>query len=112
MKIEDLVALAKAGYTPEQVAALLRMAAPETPTDAAPAPTPAPVEEPAPAPAPVEKAAPAPAPAHNVDDLFAEMQRLAGVIQAGNIAGSQAPAPATADEVLAQILDPNPPTNK
>lgn len=109
MKIEDLVALAKAGYTPEQVAALLRMAAPETPTEAAPAPTPAPVEEAAPAPAP----APAPVQsAHNVDDLFAEMQRLAGVIQAGNIAGSQAPAPATADEVLAQILDPNPPTNK
>lgn len=103
MKIEDLVALAKAGYTPEQVAALLRMAAPETPTEAAPAPTPAPVEEPAPAPAPAQSA-------HNVDDLFAEMQRLAGVIQAGNIAGSQAPAPATADEVLAQILDPNPPT--
>lgn len=109
MKIEDLVALAKAGYTPEQVAALLRMAAPETPTEAAPAPAPAPAEEAAPAPAP----APAPAQSsHNVDDLFAEMQRLAGVIQAGNIAGSQAPAPATADEVLAQILDPNPPTNK
>lgn len=107
MKIEDLVALAKAGYTPEQVAALLRMAAPETPTEAAPAPAPAPAEEAAPAPAP----APAPVQsAHNVDDLFAEMQRLAGVIQAGNIAGSQAPAPATADEVLARILDPNPPT--
>lgn len=104
MKIDDLVALAKAGYTPEQVAALLRMAAPETPTEAAPAPAPAPVEEVAPA------QAPAPASEHNVDDLFAEMQRLAGVIQAGNIAGSQAPAPATADEVLAQILDPNPPT--
>lgn len=109
MKIEDLVALAKAGYTPEQVAALLRMDAPETPTAADTAPAPAPVEEPAPAPAPTPAQAQS---AHNVDDLFAEMQRLAGVIQAGNIAGSQAPAPATADEVLAQILDPNPPTNK
>lgn len=109
MTIDDLVALAKAGYTPEQVAALLRMAAPETPTEAAPAPTPAPVEEPAPAPAPASAPAPAQS-AHNVDDLFAEMQRLAGVIQAGNIAGSQAPAPASADEVLAQILDPNPQT--
>lgn len=104
---EDILTLAKAGFTAQQIAALNQVGA-------APAPTPAP--EPAPAPAPAPEPAPAPAPAtvapHTVDDVLSAITGLSQQMQQNNLINmtQTEPVQKTATEVLAQII--NPPTKE
>lgn len=113
---EDILVLAKAGFTAQQIAALNSVAAPvapETPAPAAPAPADPTPAAPAPAPAP---AAPAPAPAapstaapHSVDDVLAAISGLSASIQNANLLAAQMPTEQkTAETILASII--NPPT--
>ena len=74
MKIEDIVVLAKAGFTAEQIARM---------------------SQPAPA--------PAPAPAN---DVAAQIAALTAAIHANGIINSTQPKQETADDILANILDP------
>lgn len=108
---EDILVLAKAGFTAQQIAALNSVApvapvpapAPETP---APAPAPAPV---APAPAPEAPAAPSTAAPHSVDDVLAAISGLSASIQNANLLAAQMPTEQkTAETILASII--NPPT--
>ena len=98
---EDILILAKAGFTAQQIAAL---------NTVAPAPAPAPVPEPAPAPAPAPEApAPAPAPealAVTMDEILKSVQGLTQTFQNGFIMGAQQPKPVTAEEILANIINP------
>ena len=98
---EDILTLAKAGFTAQQIAAL-------SVVQPAPAPvqTPAP-EAPAPAPAPE---APAPASQASIESVLASINGLSQQMQQGFIQQSQQPAPATAEDILAEII--NPPTKK
>ena len=124
---EDILVLAKAGFTAQQIAALNSVAAaPVAPETPAPAPAPAPVAPaPAPAPAPVAPApapapvAPAPAPEapaapptaapHSVDDVLAAISGLSASIQNANLLQAQMPTEQkTAETILASII--NPPT--
>ena len=73
MNISDIVALARAGFTAEQIA---RMNAP----------------------------APAPEPAN---DVSAQIAALTAAIQANAILHSNQPKQETADDILANILDPS-----
>ena len=83
---EDILILAKAGFTAQQIAAL---------NTVAPAP-----EAPAPAPE-----APAPAPA-TMDEILKSVQGLTQTFQNGFIMGAQQPKPITAEDVLANIINP------
>ena len=103
---EDILVLAKAGFTAEQIAALNAVG-----TTPAPAPDPVP-EAPAPAPAaPTQPEAPAPAPAtaapHSVDDVLAAISGLSASIQNANLLQAQMPTEQkTAETILASIINP------
>lgn len=101
MNVSDILTLAKAGFTAEQIGKLMQIGAP------APAPSPAPAPAPAHAPAP----APAPAPDNTqaqFDKVFQQIADLAGIVQRGNIANARQPdsQPLTAEDVLAEIIRP------
>lgn len=106
---EDILILAKAGFTAQQIAALNTVApAPEAPAPApAPeAPAPAP-EAPAPAPEPTPAPAPEPTPAPaTMDEILKSVQGLTQTFQNGFIMGAQQPKPVTAEDVLANIINP------
>ena len=107
---EDILVLAKAGFTAEQIAALnSAVKAPEVAAPApeveAPAPAPAPAPEaPAPAPAPEAKATAAP---HSVDDVLQAISGLSASIQNANLLQTQMPTEQkTAETILASIINP------
>ena len=107
MNVSDIVALAHAGFTVEQITKLAT--APE------PKPNPEPVPNPAPAPAPVNNPNPAPTPAPNpapnpepdaakvISDKMDEFMKM---VMANNIINSNQPKPVTADDVIASIINP------
>lgn len=99
----DILTLSKAGFTAQQIAGLSMIAnQPTTPV----------VQQTVPAPAVTAPAVPAPAvpapdvPAPAVDQVLAELQKLTGLMQNGNIAGSSMPQPQTPEEILAEIINP------
>ena len=107
MNKEEILILAKAGFTAQQIAAL------NTVGVAAPAPAP----EPAPAPAPEPAPAPAPAPTvpfnpvalpqgATIDDVLASVQGLTQVVQSNALLSTQQPKPVTAEDILAEIINP------
>lgn len=96
MNVSDILTLAKAGFTAEQIGKLMQIGAP------------APV--PAPAPAPV----PAPAPAQDntqeqFDKVFQQIANLTGIVQKGNLQNTQVDnsKTLTAEDVLSEIIRPN-----
>jgi len=118
---DDILTLAKAGFTAEQIAALNSVAqAPEAPAQApeAPAQAPeAPAQAPeAPAQAPEAPAqapqAPATAAPHSIDDVLKAISGLTEGIQNANLLAAQMPEKTreTAEDVLAKII--NPPSKK
>ena len=102
MDIKDIIALANAGFTAQQIATMAT-------TAPAPAPAPAPVPVPAPAPAPAPVPAPAPAPVP-VDPIMEQLKALTTAVQTNAIINSQLPItqPETPEDILASII--NPPT--
>lgn len=92
MRLEELVALTKAGFTKDDIS---RMTAAEQ----EPAPTPA--QEPAPAPAQEPTPAQEPAQPLTYEQLHKEMQSLALMF-----AGGSQPKTETLDDVLANIIAP------
>ena len=106
---ENVLVLAKAGFTAQQIAGLSMLAS-QSPAAPAPAPAPAvnnPVPpQPVPAPAaPVPAPSPVPQPA---DPVLAELQKLTGLVQGSNIMNVNQPKVQTAEEILAEIINPAP----
>ena len=104
---EDILVLAKAGFTAEQIAALnsavkaheVAAPAPEAPAPEAPAQAP---EAPAQAPE-----APATAAPHSVDDVLKAISGLSASIQNANLLQTQMPTEQkTAETILASIINP------
>ena len=93
---EDILILAKAGFNAQQIAALSAVGA---------APTPAPAPAPQPTPTPTPQPTPTPAPA-TVDDVLKSVKDLTQTMQNGFILGSQQPKQPTAEEILANIINP------
>lgn len=89
MKLEDIIALCKAGYTKDDLAKLMTI------DNAAPA---------APA-APIAPAAPAPV-AQDDNGIIAAINALGAQIKTMNIASTEQPRPRTAEDVLASIILP------
>ena len=117
MELKDILILAQAGYTREEIAQM------ENPGTPAPAPVVEPVPEPQPAPAqvvePVPVPAPAPAPAPQpvqqeaqptMAELMQSIAKLTSAVQANAIAQSVIPAgvsnPPSAEDMLAEIIRP------
>lgn len=100
MKLEDVMALVRAGYTKDEIAA---MAAPE------PAESPAAEPEPAPAPEPAPESSPASAPAPQVSQTEALLREILGAVQMGNInkTAMEPPVEKSADVVTALLINPN-----
>ena len=114
---EEILTLAKAGFTAQQIAALNMVGttpAPAAPVAApTPAPAPAPVAPvaaptPAPTPAPVAPvAAPTPAPqGATTDDILKAISGLSAQVTTGLIQSTPQPTPATAESILAEIINP------
>ena len=114
---EDILTLAKAGFTAQQIAALnmVGTAAPTADSTEPTAPTgtetTAPVTTtqasvPTPAPAPQPTPDPAPAQGTTMDEILKSVQGLTQTFQNGFIMGAQQPKPVTAEDILANIINP------
>ena len=102
MKIEDIIALAGAGFSKQDI---IKIAG----TVSAPVPiqTPTPASAPASAPASVS----APVPAQDVFNqrmgvLDNRLDEITKLIQVGNLGNSQIPEPPTTEDMLASIINP------
>ena len=104
MKIEDIIALAGAGFSKQDI---IKIAG----TGSTPAPAPILTPTPASAPAPVPVPAQVPG---NTQDVFNQrmgildnrLDEITRLIQVGNLSNSQIPEPPTTDDMLASIINP------
>nr|DAI66703.1 MAG TPA: TAL effector repeat protein [Caudoviricetes sp.] len=102
MKIEDIIALAGAGFSKQDI---IKIAG----TVSAPAPIQTPTPAPAPAPVPVPAQVPG-----NTQDVFNQrmgvldnrLDEITRLIQVGNLSNSQIPEPPTTNDMLASIINP------
>lgn len=110
-KPEEILTLAKAGFTAQQIAGLSMVANQPVPAPAQPVVTPAqPVVTPA---QPVATPAqPVATPAQPVDPVLAELQKLTGLVQGSNIMNMNQPNVQTPEEILAEIINPAPKGDK
>lgn len=107
MKIEDIIALAGAGFSKQDI---IKIAG----TGSIPTPTPAPILTPTPASAPAPVPVPAQVPG-NTQDVFNQrmgvldnrLDEITRLIQVGNLSNSQIPEPPTTDDMLASIINPS-----
>lgn len=117
-KPDEILTLAKAGFTAQQIAGLSMVANQPVATPAQPVATPAqPVATPAqPVPTPAQPvptpAQPVPTPAHPVDPVLAEIQKLTELVQGSNIMNVNQPKVQTPEEILAEIINPAPKGDK
>lgn len=110
MKIEDIIALAGAGFSKQDIIKIAGTGSIPTPT---PAPAPAPILTPTPASAPAPVPVPAQVPG-NTRDVFNQrmgvldnrLDEITRLIQVGNLSNSQIPEPPTTDDMLASIINP------
>ena len=104
MNYSDIIALARAGFTAQQIAQMSQ--AEQVPQEPAPAPV---TQEPAPAPVQQE---PTPAPVQQTPDqlsaILAEMQTLKQTMQAQNRQNAELipPTPQSAQDILSSIIAP------
>lgn len=101
MTVKDLVALANAGFSAAQIAAINTAMSAE-----AQAPTPVPTPAPAPTPVQTPAPTPAPAPTDQTAEILKQLGIISGQISAANIGNTQQPAQQTADDILAAIIAP------
>lgn len=101
MKIEDLLALTKAGWSKEEIIklSLAEQEAPKEAEENIPQPEEAPIEAPAEAP----KEDPASA---KIDDVIAKLETLASGMEKMAIQNSRLPERETVDDILASIINP------
>lgn len=104
MKIEDIIALAGAGFSKQDIIKIAGTGS---------IPTPAPIQTPTPASAPAPVPVPAQVPG-NTQDVFNQrmgvldnrLDEITRLIQVGNLSNSQIPEPPTTDDMLASIINP------
>lgn len=101
MNYSDIIALARAGFTAQQIAQMAQAEQTPAPVQQEPAPV---QQEPAPAPVPQE---PTPAP-DQLTAILAEMQTLKQTMQAQNRQNAELipPTPQSAQDILSSIIAP------
>ena len=98
MKIEDIISLAGAGFSKQDIIKIAGTVS-----------APAPIQTPTPASAPASVSAPVPA-----QDVFNQrigvldnrLDEITKLIQVGNLSNSQIPEPPTTEDMLASIINP------
>ena len=112
---ENVLVLAKAGFTAQQIAGLSMLAGQSAQPAQHVQPTqpvqPAQPVQPTQPVQPVQPAQPA-QPAQPVDPVLAELQKLTGLVQGSNIMNVNQPKVQTAEEILAEIINPAPKGDK
>lgn len=105
---DDILVLARAGFSAEQIAALNMVGAqPQQPQQ----PQPQPIPETKPQPQPIPETKPEPAPqGASIDDVLKSVEGLTKTFQNGFMMSAQQPQPVTAEDILAKII--NPPIDK
>ena len=106
MKIEDIIALAGAGFSKQDI---IKIAG--TVSTPSPAPAPVPIQTQTPASAPASAPVSVPVPAQDVFNqrmgvLDNRLDEITKLIQVGNLSNSQIPEPPTAEDMLASIINP------
>lgn len=103
MNYSDIIALARAGFTAQQIAQMAQAEPAPAPVTQEPAPAPVP-QETAPAPVPQE---PTPVP-DQFSAILAEMQTLKQTMQAQNRQSAELipPTPQSAQDILSSIIAP------
>lgn len=102
MKIEDIIALAGAGFSKQDIIKIAGTVS-----------APAPIQTPTPASAPAPVSVPAQVPG-NTQDVFNQrmgvldnrLDEITRLIQVGNLSNSQIPEPPTTEDMLASIINP------
>ena len=116
MNVNEIIALANAGFTAQQIAVMASQAQPQLQVpQTIPAQPVAPIMQPAQA-AVVQQPQPQPQPQPQqipgqIDfaALMGKLDNIGSQIQQANITASQQPAVQTADDILAEIIAPKPP---
>lgn len=100
---DDILVLAKAGFSAQQIAALNMVGAqPQQPQ-----PQPIPETKPEPQPQPIPETKPEPAPqGASIDDVLKSVEGLTKTFQNGFMMSAQQPQPVTAEDILAKIINP------
>lgn len=130
MNIADIIALAGAGFTKDDIVRIAGSMTTPTPTPtstptptatttptSAPVmyqPTPTPAQTPTPTPAPTPATAPVPNPIQqymptpqpNGVDFGSKLDQILGAVQNSNIMSMQVPAQPTTEDMLAEIINP------
>lgn len=106
MKIEDIIALAGAGFSKQDI---IKIAG--TVSAPVPAQVQVPIQTPTPASAPASAPVSAPVPAQDVFNqrmgvLDNRLNEITKLIQVGNLSNSQIPEPPTTEDMLASIINP------
>ena len=114
---EDILVLAKAGFNAQQIAALNMVgsqpAAPTVPQGAPTVPQGAPAAPTVPQGAPAApQGAPAAPQGATMDEILKSVQGLTQTFQNGFIMGAQQPKPVTAEDILANIINPPSPNKE
>lgn len=110
---EDILILAKAGFNAQQIAALNMVGSQPAPAPAPEAPAaPAAPQVAEPVPAPEAPAAPAAPQGATMDEILKSVQGLTQTFQNGFIMGAQQPKPVTAEDILANIINPPSPNKE
>lgn len=99
----DILVLAKSGFSAQQIAALNMVGA-------QPQPQPQPIQETKPQPQPIPETKPESVPqGASIDDVLKSVEGLTKTFQNGFMMSAQQPQPVTAEDILAKII--NPPTD-
>ena len=110
---DNILVLAKAGFTAQQIAALNMVGAqpqPQPQPIQETKPQPQPIQETKPQPQPIPETRPEPVPqGASIDDVLKSVEGLTKTFQNGFMMSAQQPQPVTAEDILAKII--NPPTD-
>ena len=109
MKASEIIALATAGYTAEQIAVIAKAAKEQPAQQPTQQPTQQPAQQPTQQPAQQPTQQPAQQPVQQPDgyaDLMGKLDALTTQIQQSAILNSAQPREESADDILANIIDP------
>lgn len=114
MTKEDVLKLVNAGFTKDEIIALVGPTAQDPKPEPAQAPATAPEPEPAPAPEPAPQPAPSPEQADAIAALTQQVANLTALVQKSNMLRMEQPEikPESAEDLLADIIYPTRGNNK
>ena len=108
MTKEDVLKLVNAGFTKDEIIALVGQTALDPKPEPAPTPAPEPEPTPAPEPAPQPAPAPAPQPVDAISALAEQVANLTALVQKSNMLRLEQPEikPESAEDIIANIIYP------